>query len=341
MRQTLRFALPIVLAAMAASPAFSQDKKVELRLSTWMPPSHPVTPMLQAWLDDITKQSGGSITGKIFPAEQLGKAFDHYDMARDGIVDFALASPGYQPGRFPVFEATSLPFLVTNGKAGTAAMDSWYRRYSPTDMKDVYYCALVASEPATYHFARKRVQLPEDTRGLKIRPSGSTVGQMNVLLGAVNVQASATEARDLLERGVADGVTFPWGSLFMFGLDKAVKYHLDLPLYSTPVAWVMNKSKYAALSPAQRKVIDDHCTPEWAEKLATPWADFESEGRKKLASSPGHELVKLTPEQVEQWRKAVSGTETQWASQARKAGYDPDQVLNGLKEILKKYDSVF
>ena len=36
------------------------------------------------------------------------------------------------------------------------------------------------------------------------------------------------------------------------------------------------------LSPAQRKVIDDHCTPEWAQKIATPWADMESSGRDKI-----------------------------------------------------------
>jgi hypothetical protein len=37
----------------------------------------------------------------VFPSEQLGKAFDHYDMARDGIADVTYVNPGYQPGRFP------------------------------------------------------------------------------------------------------------------------------------------------------------------------------------------------------------------------------------------------
>ena len=46
-----------------------------------------------------------------------------------------------------------------------------------------------------------------------------------------NVQASAPEARDALERGVADEITFPWGSVCLFGIDKVVKYHMDVPLY--------------------------------------------------------------------------------------------------------------
>ena len=56
----------------------------------------------------------------------------------------------------------------------------------------------------------------------------------------------------------------------------------------------MNKDKYDAMSAAQKKVIDDHCTTEWAEKVASPWADFEFAGRAKLAAEPGHESYKLT-----------------------------------------------
>ena len=50
---------------------------------------------------------------KVYPAQQLGKAFDHYDMARDGIADLTYINPGYQPGRFPIIAAGELPFLIS------------------------------------------------------------------------------------------------------------------------------------------------------------------------------------------------------------------------------------
>ena len=62
--------------------------------------------------------------------------------------------------------------------------------------------------------------LPGDVKGLKVRPATSTIGQMVTCLGGTNVQASAPEARDMLERGVADAITFPWGSIGLFGIDK-------------------------------------------------------------------------------------------------------------------------
>ena len=56
--------------------------------------------------------------------------------------------------------------------------------------------------------------------------------------------------RDILERHVADAVTFPWGSLVLFGIDKVTKYHMDVPLYVTTFAFVFNKDEI------QRDVAD-------------------------------------------------------------------------------------
>ena len=65
----------------------------------------------------------------------------------------------------------------------------------------------------------------------------------------------------------------------------------------------MNKAKYDSMSAAQKKVIDDHCTNEWAEKVAGAWADFESAGRAKTEGAAGHEVYKLTPEQLDAWQQ--------------------------------------
>ena len=83
-------------------------------------------------------------------------------------------------------------------------------------------------------------------------------------------KSSAPEVRDILESGVADAITFPWGSLVLFGIDKVTKYHMDVPLYVTTFAFVFNKDKYDEMSAAQKKVIDDHCTNEWAARSAAP-----------------------------------------------------------------------
>jgi len=328
-------------ASMLLAPAGrAQDKEVQLKISLWIPPAHPLVPSTQAWAADIEKASNGTIKSTVFPSEQLGKAFDHYDMARDGIADFAYVNPGYQPGRFPIIAAGELPFLMANAKGGSAALDIWYRKYAATEMKDVHFCMAFVHDPGTFH-SHKKILVPADLKGLKVRPADATIGQFMTLLGATNVQASAPEARDVLARGVADAITFPWGSIVLFGIDKVVNFHMDAALYVTTFVWVMNQAKYDSMSAAQKKVIDDHCTTDWAVKLASPWADFEADGRPKIKAEAGHEVYSLTPAQLEEWRKAAAPLQEKWAENVRKAGADPDKAMAELKDALKKQNALY
>jgi TRAP-type C4-dicarboxylate transport system substrate-binding protein len=326
------------IAALTFGAAHAQDKPVMVKMASWVPAQHALNPALQAWGESLKAASGGTITATLFPSEQLGKAFDHYDMARDGISDFSYVNPGYQPGRFPIFAAASLPFMVNNAKAGSAAIDAWYRNYAAKEMKDVHFCFAFAHDPGAFH-SRKKIVLPTDIKGMKVRPATSTVGQVITLLGGTNVQASAPESRDMLERGVAEAITFPWGSLTLFGIDKVVKYHMDVPFYVTPFVWVMNNDKYNALSANQKKAVDSHCTSEWAEKVGSAWADFEISGHTKLLADPNREVYKLTPDQLNAWKQAVAPAEVQWAADVKKKGEDPVAVMNGFKASLTKYKS--
>ena len=261
-----------------------------------MPPSHPLQKALEEWGASVEKASGGTIKSKVYPAQQLGKAFDHYDMARDGIADLTYINPGYQPGRFPIIAAGELPFLMANAKGGSQALDAWYRKYAATEMKDVKFCLAFVHDPGSFHSKTKKIVVPADIKGMKIRPAHATMATFVTQLGGTNVQSSAPEVRDILDKGVADAVTFPWGSVPLFGIDKVTKYHMDVPLYVTTFAFVFNKDKYDQMSAAQKKVIDDHCTNEWAGKVAGPVGRLrarrhrQAEGRGRprgLSTHPG------------------------------------------------------
>src|ERR1700720_312609 len=202
----------IFLAVVASSGALAQDKTFELKLSHWVPPTHPLQKAMEDWGASVEKASGGTIKYKIFPSQQLGKAFDHYDMARDGIADFTYVNPGYQPGRFPIIAAGELPFLIGDAHGGIRAIDSWYRKYAASEMKDVKYCFSFILDPLTWHSKSKKIVVPADIKGMKIRPSQGTVAAWVPLLGGNNVQASATEVPVIMEKEGADAVNFRGGS---------------------------------------------------------------------------------------------------------------------------------
>src|SRR6266436_5186215 len=235
----------------AVTPSWAQDKTVNLKVSLWLPPAHPLVPATQAWAADIEKASNGTIKSTIFPSEQLGKAFDHYDMARDGIADVTYVNPGYQPGRFPIIAAGELPFLMSEARGGSQALDAWYRKYAGREMKDVKFCLAFIHDPGAFH-SNKKIVVPADIKGMKVRPAHAMMAALVTQLGGTNVQSSAPEVRDIIEKGVADAVTFPWGSIVLFGIDKVTKYHMDVPLYVTTFAFVFNKDKYDQMSAVQK-----------------------------------------------------------------------------------------
>jgi TRAP-type C4-dicarboxylate transport system substrate-binding protein len=327
--------------ALGLASASAEDKTFELKLSHWVPPTHPLQKAIQDWADDIQKDSNGTITYKIYPAQQLGKAFDHYDMARDGIADFTYVNPGYQPGRFPIISAGELPFLVGNAKGGNRAIDAWYRKYAASEMKDVHYCFSFVLDPLAWHSVTKKIVVPADIAGMKIRPAQATIGAWVTLLGGTNVQASAPEVRDVLAKGVADAVTFPWGSTVLFGIDKVTKYHMNEPLGSVTFQWVMNSATYAAMSPAQQKVIDAHCTTEWAARFADPWADFEHAGIEQIKAEPDQEVYTITDDQLGEWKKSAEPLKQKWADGVKQAGGDPATIWKELQASLTQYNAGF
>ncbi len=322
----------VALTSLHAAMALAQDKSVQLRFSHWVPTAHPMHAAAVAWAESIDKASNGSIKISIFPAQQLGKAFDHYNMARDAIADIAHVNPGYEPGRFPIVGAVELPFIFSNSKEGSAALDTWYRRHAGSEMKDVRYCLAFAHDPGSFHFTRKKVVVPADVAGLKVRPPNAVIASWMRQLGAVNVNAAAPEIRDVLEKGVADAAGSPWGSMALFGIDKVTKYHIDAPIYVSEQVWVLNKDKYGALSAAQKAVIDQHCSSEWALKIAAPWADFESGGRDKVKALAGHEVYPLSPEELAAWRKSAEPVVAEWEASVRKLGLDPKAMLDDLRK---------
>ena len=324
--------------ALFSTAALAQDKPVELKFAHWVPGTHPLSRIgYEPWVKSIEAASKGSIKITLYPAQQLGKAPDHYDMARDGIADITWVNPGYQAGRFPIFSAGELPFLVGSPIGGSGAIDAWYRKYAAQEMKDIKFC-MAHLHQGTIH-SKKAITEPGQLKGMKIRPANGSVASLVTNLGGTNVQVSAPEAREALERGVAEAITFPWESVISFKIDQAVKFHTDFKLYAATFVYAMNKGAYDKLSPTQKKVMDDHCTNEWAEKMGA-WGEFENQGEEKLMKQGGHTLVKVTPDQVSAWKKASEPVYTQWADSVTKAGGNAKQILDELKAELSKRKAI-
>jgi TRAP-type C4-dicarboxylate transport system substrate-binding protein len=328
-------------ACLAVMPAAAQEKTFDLKFSSWVPPAHAMHVSIKEWGESIAKATNGTVKVTLYPSQQLGKADDHYDMARDGIAEVTYIALGYQAGRLPMGEAGNLPFLMTNADGGSRGLDEWYRKYHAKEMPDVKMCLSFVHDPGALH-AKKKISLPADIKGMKIRSAHGTMAAYVTAMGGTNVRVSAPEARQALESGVADAITFPWKSILLFGIDKVVSYHMDVPFYVASFSWLINPGRYNQMSAVQKKAIDQHCTNDWAGKVGRTWGAYEAAGREEMKKLPGHTVYPLSASEIAAWRKAAEPVYKQWADTARKAGNaNPDAALAELKASLGKYGAEF
>jgi hypothetical protein len=200
-----------VVASAALAMAFgmqvhAQDKPVEIGC----PAQHPLAKTgFEPWAKSVEAASKGSIKVTLFPAQQLGKAADHYDMARDGIADLTWVNPGYQAGRFPHVcrQRAAVPHRQARPRLGRAGCLVPQARQQGNEGCEV----LPGAHPRRHAAFQEADHEPGQIKGMKIRPP-TAPRAVHGALGGTNVQVSAPESRDALEKGVADAITFPWDS---------------------------------------------------------------------------------------------------------------------------------
>ena len=67
-------------------------------------------------------------------------------------------------------------------------------------MNDVKYCLALVRDPSSFHSRSKKILNPSDIKGMKIRPPHATFANLITELDGTNIQSSAPEVRDVLEK---------------------------------------------------------------------------------------------------------------------------------------------
>jgi TRAP-type C4-dicarboxylate transport system substrate-binding protein len=330
--------LSVIAIGCLTVPASAQDA-ITLKFAHWVPTTHPLHSGGWApWAKSLESASGDAIKISFYPAGQLGKPADHYDMARDGIADIAWLNPGFNPGRWVVASAGTIPLLSKEAKNSSAAFTEWYAKYATKEMSDVKLCMLHSMHPGTI-FSKKPMRGPSDFKGMKYRASNTMEALYVRNHGGTLVNAPQPEIRDILARGVADGTFNIMHSAISWGINKEVKYVLDMSWGSPVYALVINKGKYESLPEKAKSAIDNHCTPEWAKKFITAADDWEAQGRELLIKA-GNVLYKPTDEEMKQWRAGVAAVKEAWEKEVSAKGYDVNAIYAELEAALRRHGSL-
>ena len=110
-------------------------------------------------------------------------------------------------------------------------------------------------------------------------------------------------------------------------------------MYATIFVALMNKNKYKKLTVAQRKVIDDHATPDWARRVSAPWNKLDNETLQSFSGRKDRFLHAVSPAELARWQAASQPLVESWSKEVKKkTGLDPSVIMSELRASVRRYD---
>ena len=323
--KTTLLGLTLLIAAATASA-----QPVELKVSHYLPPNHTLQKVLDRWAQDLDTRSGGRLKLRIYPAAQLGPVQRQFDLARNGQADMALGLTGATPGRYPMTELATLPFV--SPKAGSTSAIQSRRltelapKYLAGEFSGLKILWVGVTPDNTFFTAHKEIGRVADLQGLKMRFQGEQHAKVLRALGATPLQVPPGEIADGMAKGVIDGAVFNYEAAESFGLGPVTQHVMEPVFFTATLVFVMNEARYTALPADLRAIIDETTGADAAGKLGAEWDLADAHGRAAMLASKV--MINTLPEaEVEKLRMALFPLVKQDIDALDKAGKPATQMF--------------
>ncbi len=293
-------------------------------------PNTPAAAMYHEWADKVNAAGKGIVHLDIRDGFNLVNSNNFYDRLLSDVVQITFGSTNYLGGQFRLSQVTGLPFLFDNSEQASAVFWRLYKSGLLDDeFSKVQPLALQGFPQESPHLIKAPAEI-DDLKGLRIIAAGATHTRVLTMLGATTVSIGLTDSYEALQRGAADGMTFPMAAIHDFKIDEVTHYHIQAPLGGGPGGIWMAKAKFDSLSPAVQKVLTDNSGEAASRRLGHLLDQLQEEEPKRLEAMPDQKVVSLTPAQRAAWQKAVQPIYTSWDTQD---GAKADEVLAKAREL--------
>jgi TRAP-type C4-dicarboxylate transport system substrate-binding protein len=166
------------------------------------------------------------------------------------------------------------------------------------------------STPVFFTFTIKKVDKPEDLKGLKIGGTGPMSKPITDAFGCDLKVVPLPDAITALDRKVVEGWIATPSGLVPFGIHEHLKYAIDHPYFPIPNVVLVNQVKWKAL-PANLQGVLSNTLKEMSPGLGRA-SDEEETKAQKVMQTAGVKFVKFSPPDAERYLKTVY--DAMWAN---------------------------
>ena len=207
-------------------------------------------------------------------------------------------------------------------------------KYKPAEVADTHILYLHAHGPGLLA-SKKSVKTLEDLKGMKVRGTGLSLKIVEAL-GGTPVAMAQPDTYEALQKNVVDATLCPIETLKGWKQGEVISSVTDATAvgYTTAMFVAMNKQKWEKLPPDIQKVFTE-VSREWVQKHGEAWDKADADGR-EFVKSLQREVITLSPEEQQRWKKAVEPVLTAYVAAAKEKGLPGEQFLKDAQDLIAK-----
>jgi TRAP-type C4-dicarboxylate transport system substrate-binding protein len=315
-------------------PVTTKAELIKLSYANFPPaPTFPCVQM-ERWKKEVEKRTHEKVVVNTYPGGTLLGAKNMMDGVIAGQADIGCLCMAYQPGRFVLTNATSLPVGLPNAKVGSLVLWDLYKKYKPSAFAKVKVLTMFTTAP-TNIMSKVPVKNLADIKGLDLRASGGAA-QILGAWGANPVGMPMPATVEALQKGVVKGLFSSLETMKDFKFAELCRYVTLTNTVIYPFAVVMNMDSWNALPADVQKVLDDLGT-EQAEWTGSYMDNHVNESIEWSKKNYNVEFIQLSKAEKAKWDKKLEFITDKWVKDAKEKGLPAEAIVKDIKAFTKKY----
>lgn len=297
-------ALTVALALGAQSAA----AQTTLRVTSQLPPSHPVTANLYEFKEIVEAESEGQLIIEIFDSAQLYKDSEVPQAVSSGAVEMGTASLTRYAGTIPAVDFFYVPFSLPSFDAVRAATspDGEIRgliddAILETGARVLWWQAVGGA----VIMSDTPVRLPEDMKGLKVRVFGKTLGDFVELLGGAPALISGSEQFLAYQRGTVDAGMSSAAGVKSRKIYEVLDYMTVSNHADVEFIVLINEDVWQGLTAEEQELITS-AGRQVEAKLRDEIIQSDLDAIEFVRTETDMEVIELSEEELAAWKEAAA-----------------------------------
>jgi TRAP-type C4-dicarboxylate transport system substrate-binding protein len=330
----LATAFTLTVLGIVSLPTAATAGPIKLKYANFPPaPTFPCIQM-ERWKKEVEQRTRGKVVIDTFPGGTLLGAKNMMDGVIAGTADIGNLCMAYQPGRFVITNATSLPLGIPNSLVGSLVLWDLYKKYKPQAFSKVKVLTMFTTAPSNI-MSKIPISNLGDIKGVPLRASGGAA-QILKAWAANPVGMPMPQTPEALQKGVVKGLFSSLEVMKDFKFAELCGYVTITDAVVYPFAVVMNMDKWNSLPKDVQAVLEDLGT----QQAAWTGVYMDNHVQESIAwSKKNHNLqvIELSQDEKAKWDKLLEPMTGKWIQDSKAKGLPAEAIVEDIRAFATMY----